>query len=106
MTTTNGILAIDIGGTKVALAAVDLQGRWLAQDRFIIAGLTGPVIVAHLIAAAQALQRQAGLTVQGIGVSTIGVVAGTQLKLVPTIVGWDQINLRQALQSAFTAVPV
>ena len=106
METHNGILAIDIGGTKIALAAIDDQGTWVAQDKFIIAGQSGQEIVAHLQAASCQLTQQAGLTVQAVGISTIGVVDGEHLRLVPTIQGWDQVNLRQALQAVFPAVPV
>ncbi|MGY5339719.1 ROK family protein [Levilactobacillus spicheri] len=106
MKKTDGVLAIDIGGTKIALAAIDAAGTWLAQERFIIAGLAGPAIVARLVAACQRLQAQTHLTLTGIGVSTIGVVDGDHLKLVPTIPGWDQVNLRGALQAQVADVPV
>ncbi|WP_225426482.1 hypothetical protein [Levilactobacillus namurensis] len=36
--TATGVLAIDIGGTKIALAAISATGEWRAQDKFIIAG--------------------------------------------------------------------
>lgn len=104
--TTKGVLAIDIGGTKIALAAIDLAGHWLAQTKFVIAGLDGGAIVTQLLAASQQLVSQAQLTVTGIGVSTIGVVDGEHLKLVPTIKGWDHVNLKAALQRQFTQIPV
>lgn len=105
-TTKTGVLAIDIGGTKIALAAITATGDWLAQDKFIIAGLTGDEIVARLQTAAQALQQRAALTIRGIGVSTTGVVDGDHLKMVPTIIGWEQVNLRRSLQAVFAGVPV
>lgn len=104
--TATGVLAIDIGGTKIALAAISATGEWRAQDKFIIAGLAGEQIVAQLLAASQALQARAQLTFAAIGVSTIGVVEGDHLKLVPTIQGWGQVNLRASLQTVFPAVPV
>lgn len=104
--TIKGVLAIDIGGTKIALAAIDLAGHWLAQTKFVIAGLDGGAIVTQLLAVSQQLVSQAQLTVTGIGVSTIGVVDGEHLKLVPTIKGWDHVNLKAALQRQFTQIPV
>lgn len=102
----NGILAIDIGGTKVAVAAISATGEWLAQQRFMIAGAAGEQIVQDLLTVCQALVQQTTLSVKGIGVSTIGVVDGDHLRLVPTIQGWDQVNLRAALKTQFTGVPI
>ncbi|MFT8360916.1 ROK family protein [Liquorilactobacillus satsumensis] len=96
-----GILAIDIGGTKVALAVLDRTGKWLTHKKIIIAGELGNRIVEKLIVESQKIVKSCQVDIIGIGISTIGVIKDNYLKLVPTISGWDQINLKEIFQKNF-----
>jgi glucokinase len=99
------ILAIDIGGTKMALATADLAGRVLRTARIATDVDRG---------ARQALQRAAecaaqlvgetqdqhGGSCRGFSVVAPGVVRAETMVLTPNVPGLDDVNLRTVLESA------
>lgn len=102
----NGFLAIDFGGTKVIVALLNLKGDWLAREKKIIAHQDSKKIITEALKLCQKLVSEKQCTISGIGISTIGVVNGDYLKLVPTIKNWDQINLRESFELQFPDVPI
>lgn len=100
------ILAIDFGGTKVIAALFNLQGKLLAKEKIIIAHQEGDKIVAETLKMCRNLFFSQNCLISGIGISTIGVVDGDYLRLVPTIKDWNQVNLREAFSLQYPNVPI
>ena len=100
------ILALDIGGTKMALATADLDGRVLRTariatdvDRGARQALQRAVECAtQLVAETQDLQRAGSC--RGFSVVAPGVVRAETMVLTPNVPGLDDVNLRTVLESA------
>ncbi len=104
-------IGIDIGGTKIALAAVDESGRILAQTSLATEAEQGfPRAVERTIEAIDGLlhqcQWEAG-TWQGIGIGCAGPVDPDRglINNPYTLTGWDQCDVVTPLRQRF-AVPV
>ncbi len=103
------VLGIDIGGTKLAMAAVDDSGRVLARAKAPIRkeGLAGSV--GQVSTMAGDLLAQAGLdwsAIQGAGACIPGIYyAATGNAWTPNLWGWDPVPLRAELASRLP-VPV
>jgi glucokinase len=99
------VLAIDYGGTKVALTTGTAEapgrlGRVLRLETQPSAG------------AEQAVRRsfEAARTLlaapAAVGVSTFGILRGDRIQLAPNVPGWDGMELPRLLREEFGAVPV
>ncbi|GAA2576591.1 ROK family protein [Dactylosporangium fulvum] len=103
---TRHVLAIDFGGTKVALgtAAVDaLDGRPHTTMRLRTNGAGGALqVVRRTLTAA----RQLLGTPAAVGVSTFGVVRDDVVRLAPNVPGWDGLALPGLLRAEFGDTPV
>ncbi|WP_327002264.1 ROK family protein [Dactylosporangium sp. NBC_01737] len=103
---TRHVLAIDFGGTKVALgtAAVDaLDGRPHTTMRLPTDGSQGALRVLErtLTAARELISAPAA-----VGVSTFGVVRDDVIRLAPNVPGWDGMALPPLLRAEFGDTPV
>ena len=98
------ILAIDFGGTKVALAratATDVRlGDVLRLPTRPTAG--ADQVVRRSFKAARRLLAAP----DAVGVSTFGVVRGDRIRLAPNVPGWDGLELPRLLREEFGAIPV
>jgi glucokinase len=98
------VLAIDFGGTKVALttaaAATAGIGDVLRLPTQSSAGAE-QVIRRSFEAARSILPAPAA-----VGVSTFGVVRGDRVQLAPNVPGWDGIELPRLLREEFEGIPV
>jgi glucokinase len=103
---TRQVLAIDFGGTKVALAtaAADaLDGfRHTAVRLPTRAGEGAAQVVERTLAAARELIGAPA----AVGVATFGVVRGDVIRLAPNVPGWDGMALPRMLREAFGDTPV
>jgi glucokinase len=102
------VLGMDFGGTKIALAICDLDGRWLAQHTLATcAAHGGAAVLQRAISGGQALLNQlAGSNkLAAVGLSTIGVPRDHGTELAPAIPGWEEVALARSVQEAF-GVPV
>ncbi len=102
------VLGMDFGGTKIALAVCDLDGRCLAQHTVATcAEHGGRAVLQRGIAGGQALVNQlAGSNkLAAVGLSTIGVPREHGTELAPAIPGWEEVALARSVQDAF-GVPV
>lgn len=106
----SSVLAVDIGGTKLAVGVGAADGEIRRQ-------LSEPTRAAEGAAAALdraiALARDcleaelaAGGTVDAVGVSTMGYTFTTHVELAPNVPGWDQLRIPEALEAAFPGLPV
>jgi glucokinase len=103
---TRQVLAIDFGGTKVALAtaaADTLDGRGHTAIRLPTrAGEGASRVVERTLAAARELLSAPA----AVGVATFGVVRGDVIRLAPNVPGWEGMALPRLLRDAFGDVPV
>jgi len=96
------VLALDFGGTKIAAALADLDGRRLAET-------TIPTVPDHGaewnfergLDAARELVSAEGADVAVVCTSTFGIPASTGVGLAPAIQGWESLALGEELERAF-----
>jgi len=99
------VLAIDIGGTKLALGLVDAAGTILARDEIPTHAAEGPGrILARLLDTARTMLERAGpaLAVRRAGIACAGPLdrqAGLILNP-PNLPGWTRIALVEQVQQA------
>jgi glucokinase len=99
------VLAIDFGGTKVAVATADTAGDILKQERLATHASQGAQqLLARTTACAHALIEQArgegGGQCIAVGVATPGVVHDNGVLLSPNIPGWERVPLRETLRAS------
>lgn len=95
------LLAIDFGGTKVAIVLMDYDGNRIKNKKLIIAGMDGFRILKMVLKVCDEMLGARNDELLCIGISTIGINTNGHLKLVPTIKNWDSIDLRAAFKKAF-----
>jgi predicted NBD/HSP70 family sugar kinase len=103
------VLGLDFGGTKIAVAACDLDGTRLGLttiDSFADGGAVATL--ARGIEAAQLLLESLGSQYQlaAVGAATFGIPFDDRVELAPTIPGWETVPFGGALRTAFPGVPV
>ena len=100
------VLAVDIGGTKIALAVVTSKGELLA-DKIFPTPQAGPengiaLIVKHLEALIQESQIDTNRLVGiGIGIPAVLEPGSDFIIWAPNLQGWKKVNLRGALEKHF-----
>ena len=97
------VLAIDFGGTKVALACADLQGHVLGRERLDTNADKGALQVVErtVTYAQQLIQRTVDETGGGccvaVGAVSPGVILPDRILLAPNVPGWEKLALRDVL---------
>jgi len=96
------VIALDLGGTKLAGALFAESGRLLVRDSVLLNGRTGPQVGALLCrqtAAFLEIARARRLRVVGVGVSVPGISNHeTGTVWAPNIPGWKRYPLRRELK--------
>ena len=98
------VVAIDFGGTKVAIATADTTGSILQQARIDTNASQGAQqILERTTVTAQALIERTVAEVAGqciaVGVATPGVVHDNGVLLSPNIPGWEHVSLRETMRT-------
>lgn len=97
------VLALDFGGTKIAAAVADADGRRVVQQ----ATPTDPLRPARwnleqgVALGRQLIARAGGEEPAAVGASTFGVPTPAGVLLAPAIPGWDELSLAEELAAAF-----
>ena len=105
MTTAQELLALDIGGTKIAAALVTDTGQILARAR-LATPQDGPEDALPRIAAlisellAQNGRSPAAIQALGIGIPAVLEPGSDRVIWAPNIPGWRDVALRESLQTA------
>ncbi|MGI5132043.1 ROK family protein [Pseudonocardia sp. CA-107938] len=95
------VLAVDFGGTKAGLAAVDPAGTVLADVRLPIHADRGAEqAVARTLDAARALITRVDGTLLGSGVAGPGIVLPDRVLLAPNVPGWSRLRLQEMFETA------
>lgn len=105
-------IGVDIGGTKIAIAAVNRDGRVIAEHTQPTLPEQGVMaVLARICAGIRSVMDSAGCDVAGIGVGCPGAVDyinGVSLFAANLGDGWQNINLREELRTrlALPQMPV
>jgi glucokinase len=106
------VVGVDVGGTKVALMASDLEtGEELARDRFATPTETEPeALIDRLSAAVISLVEGTGRTMDRIGALGVAVPGSVDVEdgrviVAGNLAGWEDVPLRGILRRRFD-VPV
>jgi predicted NBD/HSP70 family sugar kinase len=99
------VVAIDFGGTKIAIATAEMSGSILKQTRLDTNASHGAqqVLERTTVAAHALIERtvsEVGGQCVAVGVATPGVVHDNGVLLSPNIPGWEQVSLRQAIRAS------
>ncbi|MGH8779950.1 ROK family protein [Paraburkholderia sp.] len=100
------VLAVDIGGTKIALTTATGQGTRLVETELPTQAQQGAArVMARMFDAAHALVAQTavqhGGTLRTVAVVTPGIVEPDGIKLAPNNPGWDTLPLVRTLRDGF-----
>ncbi len=103
----NCILAVDLGGTKVAAALVDRKGKVLAQKSLSVDVSSTLAPVKQIVELAQQLAGHKGLRrrIAAMGVAVPGLVRRDGTVWAPNLPGWKRMALARRLHQAL-GVPV
>jgi glucokinase len=97
------VVGLDFGGTKIALATADLEGRILEQTR-IRTEVSGGALqtVQRAVAGARLLMARTSERCQsrclGAGAVTPGIVREDRIDLIPTMPGWERLAIVDLLR--------
>ena len=105
-------IGIDLGGTSVKYALIDNEGVFHFQGKLPSkADISAEAVIGHLVTACKetmASAQQLGVTIEGIGIGTPGIVDETNrivLGGAENIKGWENLNLADRIE-AETHLPV
>ena len=100
------LIAMDLGGTKLASALFDDGGEPMLRETVPLAGRTGADVAALMVERHAALRARAGASCP-VGVTVPGVYrAASGTVWAPNIPGWDDLPLRRVLSEAADGAPV
>jgi glucokinase len=96
------MLAIDFGGSKVALGIVSASGDVRDQQRFDIdSSMNAQDVVAQAMTVAGALlKRDVHQSIAGVGVASPGIIRETGTSFAPNVPGWESLRLRHLVEEA------
>src|SRR5213080_3954034 len=99
------VVAIDFGGTKIAVATAAMTGSILKQARLDTNASHGAQqVLERTTVSAHALIEQTVAEVGGecvaVGVATPGVVHDNGVLLSPNIPGWERVSLRETMRTS------
>lgn len=105
----NAVIALDIGGTKIASAIGEADGelrRWRIVPTEAERGAER-VLESALALASEVLreERASGGDVSAIGVSTMGLTRVDHVDLAPNVPGWEILAIPAAIEKAFPTLP-
>jgi glucokinase len=103
----NYVLAVDLGGTKLAVALVDRKGKVLTQKNAIVDGSSTLAPVRQIVKLARELVGGKGVRgkIAGAGVAVPGLVRRDGTVWAPNLPGWKRMALAWRLHQAL-GVPV
>src|SRR5258708_22565608 len=98
------VVAIDFGGTKIAVATANMTGSILKQARLDTNASQGAQqVLERTTVTARALIERTVAEVGGqcvaVGVVTPGIVRDNGVLLSPNIPGWEQVSLRETIRA-------
>jgi glucokinase len=103
------LLALDFGGTKVAIATADLKQGILNRTEITSRKTNGHILIQQALETAKNLlddsQKETGLPLASIGIGTFGVVFKDHVELAPNVEDWEKINIAEHVKNTFGNIP-
>lgn len=100
-----GVLALDIGGTKISAGIGTADGEMSRQAVEPTRASDGAhAVLARAVALARACydaELAAGGRIAAVGVSTMGYTRSTHVELAPNVPGWEGLAIRDVLTAGF-----
>jgi glucokinase len=110
MSSQDFVLALDFGGTKIALAAADRGATAIRQRRIETRGDDGAeAVMARALAAARALVEEtvgSGRRLAAVAAATFGVPLPDRVLLAPNVPGWEDVALERRLRDGLGVASV
>jgi len=105
--TANLVLAVDLGGTKLAVALANREGKLIGRMRVSVAADSPFAPVKQIIATARELAGRGAVqkAFAGVGVAVPGLVRRDGTVWAPNLPGWNRMPLARRLKSVL-GVPV
>ncbi len=101
------LLGVDIGGTKVALAIADLDGRILAREHLATEAQRGAEqVIDRTLAAARTLVADSCGRCVAVGAASPGIVQSAGTLLSPNIPGWDSVGIAERFRTGLSVPDV
>jgi glucokinase len=105
------VLAIDIGGTKIAIATADCERNILQKVEISTADcVDGKMALHRTIQEANSLIQKTKNMIGGdlisIGMASIGITFPDRVVMAPNIPGWEELKIEETLQNAFPGLPI
>ncbi|MEW6510837.1 MAG: ROK family protein [Bacteroidota bacterium] len=101
------VIALDLGGTKIAGALFDNDGRQLHRQTQLLEGRAGSQVGALVVELSRSLHRQAdqdGIHPEAMGICVPGIShAHRGTVWAPNIPGWEDYPLQEEMRSAFAS---
>lgn len=99
MTKARAVLAIDLGGTKISAAVVDISGKFLARKTVAVDKTTKLAAVRQMVALAEELSCYVGkeYAFGAAAVAIPGLVRRDGTVWAPNLPGWDKVPLAHLL---------
>jgi glucokinase len=93
------VLAIDFGGTKIAVGSVRVDGELIVSERLETRAGRGPgQAIERAIEAAQRVGERTPGDCLGAGAVSPGIVEEAGVQLTPNLPGWDRLPLPARLR--------
>jgi glucokinase len=101
------LLAVDLGGTKIAVAVISLQGKILFRAQEPTNQMGPDALIAQMARMLRGLLKQSALSIheiQGIGIGIPAVLEPKTDFVIwgPNLKGWRNVGLRGALEGEFS----
>jgi predicted NBD/HSP70 family sugar kinase len=93
------VLAIDFGGTKIAVGTARLDGELIVSDRIETRAERGPEqAIERAVAAARSVRERSAGDCIGAGAVSAGIIDESGVQLTPNLPGWDRLALPAVLR--------
>ena len=101
------LLGLDFGGTKIALALAELTGETIAVTTVPTNAADGAEqALERGITAARDLLRHRQKEAAAVGIATMGLTRDDRVDLAPNVPGWNLLALPDRFRAAFAPAPV
>ena len=101
------VLAIDFGGTKIAVGSVRLDGEVVLSDRIETHAELGPAqAVERALATAERIDASTPGDCVGAGAVSPGIIEDDGVQLTPNLPGWDRLTLPALLRDGLGVASV
>lgn len=104
------LLALDFGGTKVAIATADLEQGILQRTEITSRHVNGYIVIKQALEEAEKLvnstRKKYGISLSAIGIGTFGVVFQDHVQLAPNVEDWEKINITEHVIKTFGNIPL